>query len=1196
MTLRRLMLACACALGLLALQVSSAAGASPWWHVSDYVRPGVLVRGAEGIVLVRGENVGDVPATPCTPAAEGKFSSGCGEETPGGFESTPIVVTATLPEGVEVVKVEPVAGKPEPKVSLEAGSDQGGYGPFEEKRFHFDGFGPEESLGFEHACSEPSKRVVTCVYGGPLSASVLPYGLIELGVAVNVASEAPSGRMTGYVSGGGAVAAQASRQLQIGPSGAATPFGVESDGFSIVPESAGGQVDTQAGSHPFQLTTSFALDQTDDALVPPALSKDLRFSLSPGLVANIVSFPRCTELQFSTKTSYTNGFGDACPEDTAVGVVLVTVDEPVFGGVETYPIPVFNLVPKAGEPARFGFFFIGIAVTIDFHIRTGENYGAVAEVHDVTQVANFISETLTVWGVPGEPVHDSARGWACLAGGTLYGKQPCPVGGESHPAPFLTLPTACSIPFAAEAEGDSWPFRASPGGALQSGAFKQVSYSLQDEFGRPLALTGCDRLPFAPSVEVAPEQQAASTATGLTAHVRVPQEASEGAAGLASASVKDISVTLPEGLTVNPSGANQLEACSKGLVGFTGEREFNYGGEQGNQTLTFTPRLPGSPAAIEAGESEALRPGSNFCSNAAKVGTVKIKSPLVKEPLLGSVYIATQNENPFGSLLAMYLVAEDEEAGVLAKLAGEVHVSETGQLTTTFDNDPELPFEDAELKFFGGERAALATPAHCGAYVANATFTPWSGMPPVASESRFEITHGPHGSACPPSVLPFAPTLAGGSSSILAGAFTPFTTTIERPDGDQALQGVQVTLPPGLEGVLTGVMLCPEAQANEGTCGPNSLIAETTVSAGVGGDPISVAGGKVYLTERYEGAPFGLSIVSPVKAGPFDLEHDTANSSQQPACDCLVVRAQVLVNPTTAAITALTDRAGAHAIPRVIDGIPVQLRSVRVTIDRQRFTFDPTNCNPLAISGALSGFEGAVVDLATPFQITNCSALRYTPKLTASTSAHASKQNGTSLFIKIAYPPGAMGTQSWFKSTKIDIPKQLPARLTTIQKACPDTVFEGDRAACPQASQIGHAVVHTPVLPVPLSGPVYFVSHGGAKFPDVVLVLEGYGITIVLRGETLIHDGVTSATFRDTPDVPFESIEVTLPAGPHSEFTANIPAHAKSLCGQKLNIPNSFTAQNNLRNNQSSPIAITGCPKAKHLKKAPRRRSGTRRR
>ena len=448
--------------------------------------------------------------------------------------------------------------------------------------------------------------------------------------------------------------------------------------------------------------------------------------------------------------------------------------------------------------------------------------------------------------------------------------------------------------------------------------------------------------------------------------------------GLAEAQVRNTTVTLPEGVTINPAGANGLQACSEGLVGFTGFTELNPKSEAGAKTATFTPKLP-----------ESLQPGVNFCPSASKIGTVRIKTPLLANPLEGPLYLAVQDPNPFGSLIAMYIVAEDPVSGVLVKLAGEVQLNpSTGQLTATFENNPQAPFEDAEVHFFGGERAPLATPAHCGSYTTDAQLTPWSGGTPVHSSSTFQIRTRPNGAPCPGSSLPFKPTLTGGTLNINAGSFTPFSMTMSRPDGDQHLQAIELHMPPGLSGILSGISLCPEAQANEGTCPQESLIGETTVSVGVGSDPYSVKGGRVYITDSYKGAPFGLSIVNPAKAGPYDLEN---TAKQQPACDCVVVRAKIEVNPITAALTVTTDNTGPYKIPTFIDGIPLQIKHVNVTINRPAFTFNPTSCNPQTITGTIASSEGATSPVSVPFQVTNCAILKFAPKFSVSTGAHTSK-------------------------------------------------------------------------------------------------------------------------------------------------------------------------------------------------------------
>jgi hypothetical protein len=571
--------------------------------------------------------------------------------------------------------------------------------------------------------------------------------------------------------------------------------------------------------------------------------------------------------------------------------------------------------------------------------------------------------------------------------------------------------------------------------------------------------------------------------------------------------------------------------------------------------------------------TEPRQPGVNFCPSGSKVGTVKIKTPLLDHELEGAVYLAAQNANPFGSLVAMYMIIEDPVSGSLVKLTGEVSLSATGQIVTTFKNTPDIPFEELQLHFFGGERAPLTTPSRCGTYTTQATFVPWDGNGPVNTSSSFVIDHGPHGSPCPGASLPFDPSLVAGATSNQAGGLTPFTMTMSREDGNQNLQAVSLKMPPGLSGLLTGVELCGEAQANAGTCGPNSQIGETIVSVGVGNDPFSVKGGKVFLTGPYRGAPFGLSIVNPAKAGPYDL-------------GVVIVRARIEVDPITADLTVTSDNEGPYKIPTIVDGIPLEIKHVNVTINRPGFTFNPTDCDPLSITGSLSSTEGATSAVSVPFQATNCARLGFKPQFSVSTSGKTSRAGGASLHVKLVYPKLPFGSQANIGSVKVSLPKQLPSRLTTLQKACPDSTFTANPAACGAASRIGMATATTPLIPMVLAGPAYFVSHGGAKFPELVIVLSGYGVTVQLHAETFINKaGITSSTFRTIPDVPVGTFELTLPQGKYSALAA-----IGNLCKSKLAMPTAFTAQNGAVIHRSTPIAVTGCAKHGKAKKQGKRK------
>jgi hypothetical protein len=771
-------------------------------------------------------------------------------------------------------------------------------------------------------------------------------------------------------------------------------------------------------------------------------------------------------------------------------------------------------------------------------------------VDNITQLAVLVSSRVTVWGVPGAQSHDASRGWGCMEEGKIAvessGVVPvCTPQRATNPPPFLQLPTSCTGPLRTSVRADSW----------QEPEPEDEEPLVEPDEALP-SLDGCNKLPFAASMEIAPEVQESSSPTGLTVKVHVPQEASANATGLVPADVKDTTVTLPEGITTDPSGANGLEACSEGLVGFTGFEELNKELEAGVKTATFTPGLPGSFGSVEK-----LEPGVNFCPNASKIATAKIIVPVLAHPLEGAVYLASQNANPFGSLVAMYIVAEDPVSGVLVKLPGEVKLNqETGQLVSSFENTPQAPFEELELHFFGGERAPLATPSHCGTYTTTASFTPWSGNAPVNSSTSFNITSGPNASACPGGSLPFAPSFAGGTTNLQASAFSDLNTVIGREDGNQDLRSVQLQFPPGLTGLLSGVKLCEEAQANAGTCSPESKIGETTASVGLGGDPYTVTGGEVFITEKYEGAPFGLSIVTPAVAGPYNLGK-------------VIVRAKIEINPTTAALTVTTNSTGPYAIPRILDGIPLQIKHVAVTVNRPGFTINPTNCSPMAITGTLTSSERVSSSVSVPFQVTNCASLNFAPKFSVYTSGRTSKANGASLTSRLDYLNAPQGTQANIAKVKVDLPKQLPSRLTTLQKACLAAVFEANPAGCPPDSIVGHATARTPLLPVPLTGPAYFVSHGGEAFPSLTMVLQGYGVTIDLVGSTFIHDGITSTTFKATPDSPVSTFELTLPEGEYSALTAN-----GNLCQANLQMPTLFVAQNGAEIHQTTHIQTENCP------------------
>jgi phage tail protein X/uncharacterized Zn-binding protein involved in type VI secretion len=310
-----------------------------------------------------------------------------------------------------------------------------------------------------------------------------------------------------------------------------------------------------------------------------------------------------------------------------------------------------------------------------------------------------------------------------------------------------------------------------------------------------------------------------------------------------------------------------------------------------------------------------------------------------------------------------------------------------------------------------------------------------------------------------------------------------------------------------------------------------------------------------------------LSIVVPAQAGPFDL-------------GTVVVRAALYIDPSDAHVRVVSD-----PIPTILRGIPLEVQKLNVTLDRSGFMVTPTNCDPMAIHGTVNSTGGLSVAVSNRFQVGDCAGLGFAPKFTASAPAKTSRANGAALDARIAYPGGG---QANIRSVAVSLPKQLPARLTTIQKACPEATFDANPALCDEGSLVGTGTAVTPILSVPLSGPAYLVSHGGAAFPDIVVVLQGQGITLDLVGNVNISKtGVTSATFAHVPDAPLSSFELSMPMGPHSALSA-----VGSLCAKPLSMPTTMTAQNGVVVKQATPIKVSGCPAAKKAKKHKQAKKG----
>jgi hypothetical protein len=909
------------------------------------------------------------------------------------------------------------------------------------------------------------------------------------------------------------------------PAGAS--FGLNHFTFTVTDED--GSAAIQAGSHPFAVTTTFVdntrIDPETGEEVPDGDPKSLHFRLPPGFIGSTTAVPRCSTADFLNRDLEGR---NACPDATAVGAIRIRILH--AANIVGNAAAVYNVVPPPGVAAEIGFIIANIPVTVELGVNDEAPNNIVAAVLNITQAAPFFGSKLELWGIPAAHAHDPFRG-RCLSqlGGTFSefaSEGICDTGASE--VPFITLPRSCTGPLSLSFEAISW-----------QEPFAEPNVGSSEAHG----MTGCSKLGFNPTITGQPTSRAAESPTGLDFGLDVHDEGLTSPTGLAQSDIRKAVVTLPEGMTANPSLAEGLNVCT--------EEDLKR-------------------------ETAQSAPGEG-CPEESKIGTAEVQSPLIEEPLQGSLYIAKPHGNPFNSLLALYFVLKSPSLGIIIKQPALVEPNlQTGRLVTVVENIPQLPFSHFKLHFREGARSPLVTPPACGTYDATAELTPWSGGAPITTSSVFQIIAGTNAEPCPTGgVPPFSPQITAGMANNDAGSFSPFDLRLTRGDGEAEIGSFSTSMPPGLTGVLTGIPFCPEAdielarsrtgvqEQNEPSCPASSRLGHSLVGTGVG-SALAYTPGRIYLAGPFHGDPFSLVSVTSAVVGPFDL-------------GTVVIRFGLRIDPHTAQVNV--DPSGSEPIPTIIQGIVTHVRDIRVYIDRPNFTLNPTSCEPMAISSTLMSNLGQSSTTSSRFQAADCANLAFKPSFNVSTSGKTSKANGASLIVKLAYPTAPQGTQANIRSVKVDLPKQLPSRLTTLQKACTAAQFDANPAGCPAASVIGHARAITPLLPVPIEGPAYFVSNGGEAFPNLIMVLQGYGITIDLVGDTFINKaGITSSTFKTVPDQPVNSFELVLPQGPYSALTAN-----GNLCTSKLTMPTEFVGQNGSLLNQTTKVNVTGCPKTKVL-------------
>jgi hypothetical protein len=914
------------------------------------------------------------------------------------------------------------------------------------------------------------------------------------------------------------------------PTGKADPFGTpltETHEPDLTESKNEGY--TQAAGHVPYGVTDFMLKHTGEykegTAIPTGVVTHVRVDVAAGLAASPAAVPQCSVAEF-TGTEISAGFFTApsCkqgagphktgPESTVIGEESATVYLAAIGKDVVLKGQLFNLVPPGPPHARSSLY--GAALNVPLPLSEGLGFPAGLQVYAHTAVEGNVEWGEEAKGTGAADYHDYFEVTVSPSLPLVRSRQ-LNYGTAGNGA-FITNATACP---------GHHTTRLSLEG-VNIGSEEEITKRIEKgelenpkrEYETLIALNECQRAPFEPLFKVTPGLTAQDEPDPITAEVSLPHYPEK---EVDSSQVNTASITLPEGMTLNPSAAAGLEACTKAQA-----------------------RIHSGTFGVE-------------CPEKSELGTVSLEVPtLPAGSLTGTMYLGgpvTGSETApiTGPPYIIYVVANSVRNGVSVRLKGEVIPNPvTGQVTTVFNENPEQPFTSLKLAFNRGALTSVANPLVCGNATGATTFTP------VAS--GVAATHEPFGvsiTGCG-ATIPFAPTQSIANQSSTPAANTSFTFNLERTDGQQYFSKVSTTLPAGLAGKIPAAEQCSETLANSetGECPAGSKIGVVQVAAGAGPTPYTF-GGNVYLTGPYNGAPFGMSIKVPAVAGPFNLGTQ-------------VTRATINIDPYTGRVTV------ASVLPTIRGGIPFRVKRITVNINKQGFLINPTNCGVLQTESAVSGFTPetggtASASLSTPFQLTGCSGLGFTPKFTAKTSAKASKANGASIETTLNFTTGQANT----KSVLVQLPKQLPSRLTTLQKACLAATFNANPYACPPGSFVGGARANTPLLPGKLTGPAILVSHAGEAFPDLDLVLEANGVRIILVGNTNIKKGITTTNFATTPDAPVSSVTVNLPLGAHSALAKE--RTTTNLCTAKLVMPTTLTAQNGKQFKQNTIIQPTEC-------------------
>ncbi len=896
-----------------------------------------------------------------------------------------------------------------------------------------------------------------------------------------------------------------------------------------------GGLDSRAGGHPYTASTGIFVNTKrapNGNVVPSGEPKDIMVDLPPGFLGNPVAVPQCPDSEDLS----------GCSTNTIVGVVKPMIEE--FGsgnhGGTTTAVPVFNTEAPFGSPAKFKFLADNILlVNVVGSLRSDEDYGVTVGSPNTAQIRAVYGAFFSFWGAPADPSHDSQRCATIETG--------CSVSSGVKNTAFATQATNC----AEEAI-------APPVTTISVNTWQNPAEIFHRSITMPM-VTGCDQLKFTAGFTFQPSETKADSPASFTADLTVPSEGLTEPEKLTTPEQKKTVVDLPAGVTLNPSAADGLGACSEQQIGLKNKID----------PATGLPKPEPMPNRLR------FTKDPNSCPDASKIGTIEVKTALLANTLHGDLYLAAQGTgNPFGSLFAVYLVIEDPRTGVFVKLPGEVQPDPaTGRLRTVFDDIPQLPFESLRLHFAGGPRAPLATPTTCGLYTTTTQNTPWSAPesgPDFETKDSFAINSGPGGGACAATLAErrFNLGLNAGATDPTAGAFSPFQLQVTRPDGAQELDSMRITTPAGFSASLKGVPYCTEAQIQAAqvssgaaeqanpACPAASRVGTVLVGAGSGSSPFYTSG-KLYLAGPYKGAPLSVVAVTPAVAGPFDLGD-------------VVVRSALSVDPVSAQVTATTD-----PIPQFLKGVALRIRDVRINLDRPNWALNPTSCDVKAVAVTARGNSGASVNLARRFQVGGCDKLAFKPKLSAKLTGGTHRNDHPSFRAELSYPPGAGYANTRY--AQVALPHSEFLDQAHINTVCTRPQFAAHQ--CPAGSIYGHAEAVTPLLDQPLTGPVYLRSSSN-KLPDLVIALRGpdsQPIEVDLDGRIdSIHGGIRT-TFEAAPDAPVSKFTLSMKGG-----NKGLLVNSRNLCTSgTARMTVRLIAQNGKRADQFPPLA-NDCGKRKH--------------